>query len=330
MWIAALAMLAAFCGCRSGAKPKPRAARITFDQKQYSFGTVAQGTKVTHSFFFRNAGGAGLVVDGVRSACGCTAAVVAEDVVEPGQTAAVRVTLDTNGLAGSESRTVTVYSSDPSHPVTTLTLTGTIEAAVKVEPAELYAGRLGRGAAVRQPVDVVLLDDDVEVTAVRSPGSVLDLLVSDLDGDQRGKRLSFRIDPHAALGPFAEEVHVATSSAAAPDLLVPVVGVVEGDLTVSPPRVTLGTLREDEQPSQVLVLRNRGAQPVHLQLGSGTPTWVQVTIETVEAGHEYHLHVRPRPPLPSGRLEGDVEIDTDDADQPRLLLPITGAVHEKR
>ena len=45
---------------------------MTFDEKQFDFGEITQGTPVEHIFTYTNTGKTNLVVVNAKSSCGCT------------------------------------------------------------------------------------------------------------------------------------------------------------------------------------------------------------------------------------------------------------------
>jgi len=57
--------------------------------QQHDFGMLTQGNPATHAFSFRNTGAAPLVVDNVRTPCGCTAAEWPQAPVAPGEKAEI-------------------------------------------------------------------------------------------------------------------------------------------------------------------------------------------------------------------------------------------------
>src|SRR6266545_3637178 len=128
--------------------PTTSAPHIVFAEPVYDFGKVEQGEPVTHMFRFTNQGGQELRVESVKTSCGCTAAVISEDVIPPGKEGTISATFDTTHFAGEKAKGITVYSNDPLQPVTTLTLQGEITIEVAAEPAQFYLGRLRRGEEV--------------------------------------------------------------------------------------------------------------------------------------------------------------------------------------
>lgn len=57
--------------------------------QQHDFGVLAQSNPATHAFAFRNSSAAPLVIDNVRTPCGCTAAAWPEAPLAPGEMAEI-------------------------------------------------------------------------------------------------------------------------------------------------------------------------------------------------------------------------------------------------
>lgn len=101
------------------------AARFDFKEKQFDFGKVTEGEKVSHSYVFTNTGKSSLVISNAQASCGCTVPEWTREPVAPGKTGEIQVIFDSNGRAGKQHKTVTVYANTyPS--VVQLELTGEI------------------------------------------------------------------------------------------------------------------------------------------------------------------------------------------------------------
>lgn len=97
--------------------------KIAFTETVYDFGKVEQGTELTHSFEFKNAGTGILEITGVRTSCGCTGAVLdGKKEYKRNETGEIKVKFNTQGRMGILSKTIMVSSNDPSNPVVTLTI----------------------------------------------------------------------------------------------------------------------------------------------------------------------------------------------------------------
>jgi hypothetical protein len=93
-----------------------------FAETQHDFGTVQEGDTVRYTFNFSNKGNAILKISDIKTSCGCTAALVSSEKIEPGKDGTLNVSLDTSHRSGKMSRRITVYSNDPTNPDLVLTI----------------------------------------------------------------------------------------------------------------------------------------------------------------------------------------------------------------
>lgn len=110
-------------------------AAITFTADAFDFGTVPQGTPVTHVFSFKNTGKEPLVLSAVNASCGCTTPEWPKEPVAPGATATIKATYNAAN-PGTFTKTITVVS-NAANPQTVLTIKGEVKpaAAPAVAPA---------------------------------------------------------------------------------------------------------------------------------------------------------------------------------------------------
>ncbi len=95
---------------------------LNFSETQYDFGKIAEGKVVEHTFKFQNNGKAVLKISDIKTSCGCTAALVSNEKIEPGEEGTLKVELDTKNRKGKMSRTITITSNDPKEPKKVLTV----------------------------------------------------------------------------------------------------------------------------------------------------------------------------------------------------------------
>lgn len=115
------------------------APKIASDTLSYNFGTVLEGTVVTHTFALSNSGDSALSITGVHTSCGCTTAALAKSTLAPGESVGLTVHFNTANYQGQVQKTVYVQSNDPTTPQLTLTITGTV---TKLQPYQIAAGDL--------------------------------------------------------------------------------------------------------------------------------------------------------------------------------------------
>lgn len=96
---------------------------ITFEEEQFDFGTIDQGTNVEHVFKFKNTGDAPLMIVNAKSSCGCTVPEYPKEAIAPGgegqllvkfngsgqNQVSKTVTITTNTKAGTEILTIKAF-----------------------------------------------------------------------------------------------------------------------------------------------------------------------------------------------------------------------------
>jgi hypothetical protein len=91
-----------------------------FSESSYDFGEMKQGEKKDHTFNLTNEGKSELIIRNVRSSCGCTAVAPSKKVIAPGESVPIKVTFDSRGKRGRQSKSVTVITNDPKTPTSML------------------------------------------------------------------------------------------------------------------------------------------------------------------------------------------------------------------
>ncbi len=107
-----------------------QAPTIKFKETKWNFGKTQQGKVLTHVFRFQNLGDATLIVRNVRTSCGCAAALISNREIQPGKSGEIKVTFNTKGYEGSQTKYIYVDSNDPKEPKAQLA----VQVAIDVPP----------------------------------------------------------------------------------------------------------------------------------------------------------------------------------------------------
>lgn len=93
------------------------APRIVVEPPSKDLGEVPQ-KPLEISYTIRNEGGSDLIIEKISTSCGCTSATVDKNIISPGDTASLQVTLDpiADNLFGNLTRVIYVRSNDPKTP----------------------------------------------------------------------------------------------------------------------------------------------------------------------------------------------------------------------
>ncbi|MFB1040846.1 MAG: DUF1573 domain-containing protein [Polaribacter sp.] len=96
------------------AEIKQGVASISFDKKEYDFGTVNEGEIVETVFKVTNSGTTDLVITNATGSCGCTVPVWPKAPINPGETGDIAVKFNTAGKPNRQMKTVTLTANTES------------------------------------------------------------------------------------------------------------------------------------------------------------------------------------------------------------------------
>ena len=100
---------------------------ISLSKLYHDFGTVKEGSILQLDILVRNNGKTDLKIEKVRASCGCTAALMSEKILKPGENGNLHIELDTSNMHGKKTRTVQIKSNDPVNPRLVITLFVNVE-----------------------------------------------------------------------------------------------------------------------------------------------------------------------------------------------------------
>ncbi len=107
------------------AEGQTEGAAIEFQTREHDYGTIPQGGDGTYEFVFRNTGKVPLVLNNVRSSCGCTVPEWPKKPIDKGEEGIIKVSYNTR-ITGSFSKSISVYSNAGDKPVV-LIIKGKVE-----------------------------------------------------------------------------------------------------------------------------------------------------------------------------------------------------------
>jgi hypothetical protein len=98
--------------------------RITFSETSHDFGEIITGAEAVHYFLFTNTGESALVVQNVRTSCGCMASAWPKAPVAAGAKDSLKVEYNTK-IRGSFNKSISVQTNAENTPVE-LTIKGNV------------------------------------------------------------------------------------------------------------------------------------------------------------------------------------------------------------
>ncbi|MCF8295504.1 MAG: DUF1573 domain-containing protein [Bacteroidales bacterium] len=144
-----------------GQKPAKPAAEITFETTVHDFGKLTFGGDGTYEFKFKNTGKEPLVINNVKTSCGCTVPVWPKEPINKRKSGTILVKYDTK-RQGNFSKTITVYSNGSIQPIT-LTIKGEVQQPTPQELEQMHtqhAQKAKEKEKVRKEAPVNLLEKE--------------------------------------------------------------------------------------------------------------------------------------------------------------------------
>lgn len=112
VWI----MVMTACVNKTEEQARKSGKEIFFEEKVYDYGEIAVDSDGECGFLFRNISDKPIVINRVRSNCGCTIPGWPEEPIEPGESDTIKAIYNTS-LTGPFTKTVYVYSTAANSPV---------------------------------------------------------------------------------------------------------------------------------------------------------------------------------------------------------------------
>ncbi len=102
------------------------------------FGEVTNFSEVTHLVTIKNIGSDTLIISNVGSSCGCTAALMSNDHIPPGDSAALSIKFDAKQFTGKTHKTVSLQTNDTSQPRMEIGFTANVVRLLELIPNYLF------------------------------------------------------------------------------------------------------------------------------------------------------------------------------------------------
>ncbi len=101
---------------------------LTFEVKEYDFGSVEEGKLVKYAFKFKNTGKSDLIITDAKAGCSCTVPTIPLEPIAPGESGQIDVVFNSEGKGNSsQSKTIRVYANTYPEMVTKVVLKGKVK-----------------------------------------------------------------------------------------------------------------------------------------------------------------------------------------------------------
>jgi len=297
--------------------------KITIEQTEFDFGNVTEGDKLTHTFEIKNTGTAPLVIDRVRTSCGCTVADLKTKEIAPGASGQIEVTFDTKGRMGPNRKTITVSSNDKQTPNANIEIKANIERLLVFTPMSV---RLNVNHGEEQKVETWLMGKQADnaklaIKTIEGGEGLKIELAEKKDGDKTVHGLSFSLKGEKIVT-GAGKVVVTTGVETIPELEVRFTFNVVGNLELRPRALFFDDRSPSGKERVMRVVSKR--EDFKIKSVKVTEGPFKATFSKPETGPGFEVRVSLNPDAKvEGQIAGKIEIASNDPLEPKVEVPLT-------
>lgn len=303
---------------------------IFFENPDFNFGKAYKGDKVEHVYRFENRGNDTLEIKKVKPSCGCTAAVLSNHSILPGETGEIKTTFNTGSYGGKVKKTIAVLSNDPRTPNHKLTISGEVIEEISFKPKNINFGSFRADNKSDKIVKFSVKSQsgpDFKIVKVTPSKSFVETTA--IEGQNGEYTIVATLKDYHKIGRFSGKIFLETNSTKQPKASIIFYGVVEGDITINQKRIYYGTVTEGREITKKLFVKINES---HIKILSSkiSPDYLSVKIDERYEQRNPHclIETKLHEDAPVGKINGLLVLTTNSEEQPIINIPITGEVHK--
>ena len=262
------------------------------DKREHDFGTVARASKQVHVFEFENNTGADLLLNNVRTSCGCTKPMILTQHVKPGQTGQVQAEFDTLKFFGKRGATLSVsiqkvgqYSE---YAEIQFADKGKIRRDVVVSPGMFDFQDVNISETSKRTAKLWYAGKpDWKILDVKSTNSNLSIDFEEVERDTAAGKavyeLTVFLEDGQPAGQFLDNLTIITNDPATSGLPVEVCGTVNTVISVAP--IALGVVNQGQVIEKKLIVRS----PTPISIDNIETSCAKIKFEPSEGKKTLHI-----------------------------------------
>ena len=128
-------------------------AELICDTPVFDFGEKEEGSIITHTFVLKNTGNSAVVIDRIRTTCGCTVATPSARVVGAGKNVELNASINLSKRTGKQDKKIYICTRDSKQRLE-LILKGISAPTIEITPSFLYFGRVIPGTEATNTISI--------------------------------------------------------------------------------------------------------------------------------------------------------------------------------
>ncbi|TVM00276.1 MAG: hypothetical protein CV087_15025 [Candidatus Brocadia sp. WS118] len=298
--------------------------KIVFEEQTYNFGKIYIGEIVEHGFKFENQGSGELIVNNVKSSCGCTAALVSKSHLLKDEAGEIQVKFNPGRYVGKVSKSVTVNSNDPKSSSVKLTITGEVIEEISVNPRQINFGIVKKGDSCTRNVEIKTIPElKIEIKKVESPNPYIAITENKTDLNST-RRFEVTLRNYDYVGKLSGIIFIYTSSSKQERLDIPFSGEIIGDITIYPEIISFGKVKKDQSVNKTVIV-NFVNKEVKIEKIEVDPNVINYTVSELNNSSK-KIDITFGKDSKIGKITGSLKIYTNSTIQPIIHIPIKGEI----
>ncbi len=308
---------------------------LRFESYSHDLGSVEEASRTTLTFPFRNAGKQELVVSQIRPSCTCLKIDTFTENVSPGGQGQIALTFDATGLQGGRYYRLYIESNDPISPLVVVDIAALVRPLrLLVSTRRINFGEVdARSGATREIYVKDPGDDSLRIEEVVPDSPQLEVLLAckttpPVEGTVFP--ISVTLKPGLPIGAFEGTITIVSNHLKEPQLRIPVVAEIKGDIDVSPKALFMGFVTQGEAITKSVHLRSLNGDQFAIEGVQCTSDHfsAQVSSEAQKTEHVVTIALSKTPP--TGLVSGEVVIRTTSSLQPIITVPVKAFIQAPR
>ncbi|MFQ5964161.1 MAG: DUF1573 domain-containing protein [Candidatus Scalinduaceae bacterium] len=301
---------------------------IFFENPNFNFGKIFKGQKVEYIYKFENRGNEVLKINKVKTSCGCTAVILTNKIIPPGETGDIKTTFNSGSYRGKVTKSITVKSNDPNSPNYKLTLTGEIKEAISVNPRNVNFGSIYIGEKIDKEITLKwLTESNLEIKKITSSKKFI--YASIAEKNEEGYIIKVALTDTHIIGRFSGGIYVETNSSRQPKVTIPFFGEIIGDITTYPKIIYYGIVTKGKELTQKVFVKINKNDIKILNIKVSPDFLSTKIIERKEKNNPHFLiEMKLHKEATIGKLNGLLELHTSSKIQPIIKIPIIGKIRK--
>ncbi len=303
---------------KSAGKPK-----VVFEEQTYDFGKIYQGEIVQHEFRFKNQGNDDLIINNVKSSCGCTAALASKNNIPKGETGEIQIKFNPGHYLGKVLKTVTVNSNDPENAASKLTITGEVCEEISINPRLVNFGIVKKGESCSRNLEIRIAPElKIEIKKIESPNPYITIVQKKTSDNIYSCQITMNKNDY--IGKFNGIIFVYTNNNKQEKIDVPFYGEIIGDVTIYPEMLLFGVVKKNQEVKRTIVI-NFMNKDVKIEKIEADPDVINYAVSELN-NNSKKIDVKLSKDTTPGKITGSLKIYTNSAIQPVINIPIKGEV----